>query len=108
MSAPVKGRLLDPVEDEVAATVAGSVPVPVDPAVACTVGVLEVPAITGVTLQFTPDIDPQSAAPATPDAMASEASAKPEPINIRLAHIMVALPSVRAVPLRTPDRLINP
>ena len=71
---------------------ADTVPGTPDGSVPCTVGVLEVAAMVGVTLQPTPDIEPQPAAPATPDAMAREASAKPDPIMTRLAHIMVALP----------------
>jgi hypothetical protein len=66
------------------------------------VGVLELAAICGETLQATADIDPQLAAPATPDAMASEVTARPELINNRLAHILVPFFPAGTTPLRTP------
>ena len=57
----------------------------------------------GVTVeQLTPDIEPQLAAPATDGTAISDATATPEPINKRLAHIMVALLPVGGFPPACP------
>jgi hypothetical protein len=70
------------------------------------VGEVTVAAAAGVTEQVVPDIEPQPVvAPATVGTAMTEANAKPEPINKRLAHIMVALLSAgnrSCVPLANP------
>jgi hypothetical protein len=95
MSAPVNGRL----ELEAGLVVAGAT------AGDCAGGVVEVAPTVWVTEQVGPDIEPQPLAPATVGTAMTEANAKPEPINKRLAHIMVALPSAgnrSCVPLANP------
>jgi hypothetical protein len=100
----VKGRLLVVVVGavEAAGPVFGS---------ALAVGAaLEVdePAMTGVTEQLTPLIDPQlAAAPATVGATSKDVTANPEPMINRLAHIMVALLPVGTTPLRFPSQTTN-
>jgi hypothetical protein len=98
MSAPVKGRLLELVE--VGVTDEPTTEGPVEAALEAD-GVVEAPEMIGVTTQPVSVMlagETQVAAPATPDAMANDASAKPEPINNRLAHIMVALLPVGTMP----------
>jgi hypothetical protein len=69
-------------------------------------GTVDVALAVGVTEQVGPDIEPQPVvAPATDGTAITDANAKPEPINNRLAHIMVALPSAgnrSCVPLANP------
>jgi hypothetical protein len=87
-SAPVKGRLLGP--SWLAPAAAGR-------AAVWAGATVELPDTVGVVTQLGWVIDPvevQVAAPAAPDAMASEATANPEPTISRLAHMMFA-PSFR-------------
>jgi hypothetical protein len=93
MSAPVNGRLV-----VVGAAAGGvglaSLGVPVTGSALG--GVFELPAMVGgfdgCTLQLVPLIEPQLvAAPAVAGTAHINESAKPDPINIRLAHILVAL-----------------
>src|ERR1700722_8600171 len=60
--------------------------------------------MVGVCPQLVPDIEPQLAAPAADGTAISEATAKPEPINKRLAHIMVALLPVGGFPPACPSQ----
>jgi hypothetical protein len=66
---------------------------------------LDEAAMTGVTEQLTPLIDPQlAAAPDTVGATSKEVTANPEPMINRLAHIMVALLPVGTTSLRFPSQ----
>ena len=86
----------------------GNPSVPVAPVVGAAAEVEEA-AMTGVTEQPTPLIDPQlAAAPATVGAATNkEVTANPEPMINRLAHIMVALLPVGTTPLRFPSQTTN-
>jgi hypothetical protein len=94
-SAPVKGRLVvgavaglfTPGVAEVGDAVAGS----------WLVGLAELPeTVGGACEQLLPDIDPHPVpvAPATDGTAINDATARPEPINKRLAHI-IGCPSSR-------------
>jgi hypothetical protein len=99
----VKGRLLVVVVGAVEAGSLNGSPLVVGAALE-----VDEPAMTGVTEQLTPLIDPQlAAAPATVGATSKEVTANPEPMINRLAHIMVALLPVGTTPLRFPSQTTN-
>jgi hypothetical protein len=86
MSAPVKGRLVGPVETGVTLAGVGSCEMlagatPWEPP----------PAVGGTTQPgwVIEPADAQPAAPAAPDSIVNDATAKPEPMINRLAHMMI-------------------
>jgi hypothetical protein len=106
-SAPVKGRLDGTPVVGVALEPASELdepPEPVNGSPLDGVGEVEFPAMDGVVEQLTPVIDPQLAAPAADGTRNTEATASPEPINRRFAHMMAALLPIGAVPLGFPSR----
>jgi hypothetical protein len=107
MSAPVKGRLLVVVVDATGTTAPGLEVLGREtvPSVPETFGGVEHAEVVGVVIDAMVTGVVQVTAPATPATLGTamrEATAIPDPMSTRLAHMLVALLSVEAPPLRSP------